>query len=138
MKRYVLDTSAVLTLRDDEAGAQIVADLLYQSAEGEVACIGSFVTQMEVLYRVWRDEGREAGWIAYEQIQSLPITWLMPDQPLIENAAELKATLSLSLVDAWIGATALLSEAVLVHKDPEFEALNCAQEILRKLESLRY
>ena len=29
MKRYLLDASALLTLRDNEAGADQVADLLY-------------------------------------------------------------------------------------------------------------
>jgi PIN domain nuclease of toxin-antitoxin system len=32
MKRYLLDTSALLTLRDDEPGAQRVADLLTLAA----------------------------------------------------------------------------------------------------------
>jgi len=31
MKRYLLDTSALLTLRDDEPGADQVADILYQA-----------------------------------------------------------------------------------------------------------
>ncbi len=38
MKKYVLDTSALLTLRDDEEGADLVADLLYQAQRGEVVC----------------------------------------------------------------------------------------------------
>ena len=32
MKRYVLDTSALLTLRDDEPGAERVAEVLHQAA----------------------------------------------------------------------------------------------------------
>lgn len=130
MKRYVLDTSALLTLRDDEQGAETVADLLYQAQEGQILCLASFMTQLELFYRVWRDEGKALGWLAYEQSQSLPITWVKQDQSLLEKAAELKATLPVSLADAWIGATALLEGATLVHKDPEFEALNCPQEIL--------
>ncbi len=130
MKRYVLDTSALLTLRDDELGAATVAELLYRAQAGNALCFASFMTQMELLYRVWRDEGKRAGWVAYEQSQSLPIHWVRQDQDLTEKAAELKATLSLSLADAWIGATALLKGATLVHKDPEFEALSCPQEVL--------
>lgn len=41
-----------------------------------------------------------------------------------EQAAEIKAYHPLSLADAWIAALALNRSAVLVHKDPEFEALS--------------
>ncbi len=49
MSRYLLDTSALLTLRDDEPGADVVADLLYQAQQGDVTCFASFMTQMELL-----------------------------------------------------------------------------------------
>ncbi len=40
MKRYVLDTSALLTLRDDEPGADRVAELLQNAAGEKVRCYG--------------------------------------------------------------------------------------------------
>ena len=43
---------------------------------------------------------------------------------LLEQAAAIKACHHLSMVDAWIAAAAKLEGAVLVHKDPEFRALN--------------
>jgi ribonuclease VapC len=130
VKRYLLDTSALLTLRDDEPGADRVAELLGAARAGRAACFGCFVTLMEVLYRVWRDEGELAGRLAYEQCQALPIEWVHESRALLELAAATKARHSLSLADAWIAATAELSDAVLVHKDPEFEALAIAQERL--------
>jgi len=131
MSRYLLDTSALLALRDNEAGADAVAALLYGSLRGDdTACFGCFITQMELLYRVWRDEGEAAGRLAYEQCRALPITWVFPDAPLLEKAAELKATQSLSLADAWIAATAIAQGATLVHKDPELEVVGCAQQVL--------
>ena len=130
MSRYLLDTSALLTLRDDEAGADLVAALLYESQRGAVTCFASFMTQMEILYRVWKDEGKEAGRLAYEQCRSLPITWVLVDAPLTEKAAELKATHSISVADSWIAATALLQSAILVHKDPELAQVNCPQQVL--------
>ena len=54
MKSYLLDTSAILTLRDDEPGADRVAELLEQTQKGRVRCLGCFITLMEVFYRVWR------------------------------------------------------------------------------------
>jgi ribonuclease VapC len=77
----LLDTSALLTLRDDEPGAARVEEALEQPGR----CYACFLSRMEVLYRVWKDEDERAGRLAYEQ---------------------LKARHSLSLADAWIAAAA--------------------------------
>jgi ribonuclease VapC len=123
----LLDTSALLTLRDDEPGADQVAQLLAQVATEETVCYGCFISLMEVLYRVWKDESEDAGRLAYAQCQSLPITWIHESSPLLEKAAEMKARSPLSVADAWIAATAVLNNARLVHKDPEFEKIPLAQ-----------
>ena len=116
---FCLDTSAILTLRDDEPGAERVAMVL----EGPDPCFACFITRMEVLYRVWKDEGERSGRLAYEQLQSLPIQWVDQTEPLLLEASRIKASHPLSVADAWIAATALLSQATLLHKDPEFEAI---------------
>jgi len=46
---------------------------------------------------------------------------------LLELAAEIKALQPLSLADAWIAASAILAQAELVRKDPEFRTLDLAQ-----------
>ena len=109
MNRYLLDTSALLTLRDDEAGAEDVANILYQAQDQEGECFACFMTLMELLYRVWRDESESAGRLAYEQCQSLPITWIHEDRMLLEKAAEIKAIYRLSLADAMIHAERCVS-----------------------------
>ncbi len=38
MSLYLFDTSAFLTLRDDEEGADTVADLLYKAKQNEIRC----------------------------------------------------------------------------------------------------
>lgn len=106
MKRFLLDTSALLTLRDDEPGADEVAALLRQAQRGEVTCRGCFISLMEVFYRVWKDEGESAGRLTYRQCQSLPMTWIHETPALLEKAAELKARHPISLADAWIAAAA--------------------------------
>ena len=130
MTQYLLDTSALLTLRDDEQGADQVSNLLYEVKHNDTQCFCCFMSLMEVFYRVWRDEGEKNGWLAYQQCQSLPLIWVHEDKLLLEKAAEIKATHQLSLADAWIAASAILQGAVLVHKDPEFAKLNCAQLVL--------
>ena len=119
MPAFCLDTSAILTLRDDEPGAERVAMVL----EGPDPCFACFITRMEVLYRVWKDEGERSGRLAYEQLQSLPIQWVDQTEPLLLEASRIKASHPLSVADAWIAATALNSQATLLHKDPEFGAI---------------
>ena len=59
MKAYVLDTSALLTLRSDEPGAKQVAEFLAQAHSGETVCYGCFISLMEVLYRAGGVKGPE-------------------------------------------------------------------------------
>ena len=130
MKTYVLDTSALLALRDDEPGADRVAELLGLAQARKCVCQASFISLMEVMYRVWRDEGEALAQLAYTQCLALPVTWLHESPELLKCAAAIKAKYQLSLADAWIAATAELSRATLVHKDPEFAALALPQEVL--------
>jgi predicted nucleic acid-binding protein len=130
VKRYLLDTSALLTLRDNEAGADQVAEILHQAQQGQSQCFGCFMSLMEVFYRVWKDESEQEGRLTYQQCLSLPIEWIHEHRTLLEKAAEIKASHQLSLADAWIAATAILQGAVLVHKDPEFATLDYRQMAL--------
>jgi predicted nucleic acid-binding protein len=128
MSRYLLDTSALLTLHNDESGSQRVADLLQEAAEGRIEVFGCFMSLMEVLYRVWKSAGEAAGRTAYAQCQALPMTWVRESPPLLESAARLKALHPMSLADAWIAAAALQCDATLVHKDPEFEGVKSLRQ----------
>jgi predicted nucleic acid-binding protein len=131
MKRYLLDTSALLSLRDDEPGAEQVALILRQAMQAKAVCYACFISGMEILYRVWKGKGEAAGRLAYQQCLALPLEWVHETQELLEKAAELKACHRVSLADAWIAAAAFLQTAVLVHKDPEFEVLkDLPQQVL--------
>jgi predicted nucleic acid-binding protein len=116
----LLDTSALLTLRDDEPGAERVEQALQQPQH----CHACFLSRMEVLYRVWKDEDGRAGRLAYEQLKALPLQWVEASEPLLERAAGIKACHTLSLADAWIAAAAQQIGATLLHKDPEFQAIS--------------
>ena len=116
----LLDTSALLTLRDDEPGAGRVEEALGCPHP----CYACFLSRMEVLYRVWKDESERAGRLAYEQLQALPLQWVEASEPLLERAAGIKARHTLSVADAWIAAAAQQVGATLLHKDPEFQAID--------------
>jgi predicted nucleic acid-binding protein len=118
--RWLLDTSALLALRDDEDGAERVAGLLQAAQSDESRCLVCFMSRMEVLYRVSKDEGEDKARLADAQLQSLPVAWVGCSDGLLEQAAAIKACHSLSVADAWIAAAAQQEGAVLVHKDPQF------------------
>jgi predicted nucleic acid-binding protein len=122
--RWLLDTSALLSLRDNEAGAERVAALLRRAIRGQGQVWACFMSRMEVLYRVWKDEDERRARLADAQLQSLPLVWVAASDQLLEQAAELKACHALSVADAWIAAAARQEGAVLVHKDPEFQAIS--------------
>ena len=124
---WLRDTSALLTLRDNEPGADRVEQALFWSQR----CYACFLTRMEVLYRVSKDEGESAGRLAYEQLKALPLQWIEASEPLLAAAGGIKAPHPLSVTDAWIAAAAQQVGATLLHKDPEFRAVaGLAQEWL--------
>ena len=130
MKRFLLDTSALLTLRDDEAGAERVAEVLGLAIRDKAKCYGCFMTLMEIYYRVWRDKDKDAGQLAYQQCLALPIEWMANSEALLVKSAEFKTTYPLSMAGAWIVVCAAEQGAVLLHKDPEFKPLPVMQELL--------
>ncbi len=131
-RHFVLDTSALLALRGDERGAGRVESLLAQAQKGQCHVFVSFMSRMEVLYRIWRDEGEQPARDALRLIESFPVQWVSCEPSVLDAAARLKAQSGLSVADSWIGATAMLRDATLVHKDPEFSKFKeIAQEVLR-------
>ena len=118
-KVYVLDTSAIFCLKDDASGADKVEKIL----QSQDTVYASFMTYMEYLYITMIKYGDERAREAYLRLTMLPIQVVESDEELRYLAAELKAKYNISLADAWIAATAKRLDAILIHKDPEFEAL---------------
>jgi predicted nucleic acid-binding protein len=113
----VLDSSALLTLWNDEEGADRVAELL---GSGKKIYI-SFMTLMECRYRIWKniDRNESEKFSAYLDLLPVEIIWV--SEVIFEKAVEIKATHNLSVCDSWIIATAIMTSSLLVHKDPEFD-----------------
>lgn len=114
---YVLDTSAILTLWNDEEGADIVEHILRSDTNVSV----SFMSFMEGRYRLWKSVGREESEEFSRYLNLLPIKRVDITDSIFEKAIEIKATSSLSVCDSWIIATAIATNSILVHKDPEFD-----------------
>jgi predicted nucleic acid-binding protein len=127
-QRWVLDTSAILALRSDEPGADRVADVLHKARNRDGSVLLSFMTRMEVLYCVSRDEGEDAARQAIRLLDAATVRWVSCEPGILEEAARMKAHGGLSVADAWIAATAQTHQAILVHKDPEFASLSELQQ----------
>ena len=129
---FVLDTSAVLALRSDEPGARRVEEILRLGSKGKTRVLLSFMSRMEILYRVTASEGEAAARAALRLLDVAGVSWISCEPEILDAAALLKARGGLSVADAWIAATAMTLHAVLVHKDPEFaRARDVPQERLR-------
>jgi predicted nucleic acid-binding protein len=127
---YVFDTSALLTLWNDEGGADSVEYLLRSG----VSVYVSFMSCMEGRYRIWKNAGKAESEEFSKYLDLLPLKRIDITDPIFEKAIEIKATNNLSVCDSWIVATAFCTGAVLVHKDPEFEQVKS----LVKLQALPY
>lgn len=118
----VLDTSALLCLKENELGASEVEAILRQQGKKETVFI-SFMSVMEFAYILEQEQGETAARQGVLQLKQLPVQIVESDEPLGLAAARIKAGHKLSVADAWIAATAERLSATLVHKDPEFEPL---------------
>jgi predicted nucleic acid-binding protein len=116
-KLFALDTSALLTLWNDEPGADKVEKVLKGKNNSVIV---SFMSYMECYYRIWKNCGREKGREIYAYLFTLPVERIEPGEEILQTAAEIKATCAVSVADSWIIATARIKDAILVHKDPEF------------------
>ena len=119
-RRFVLDTSAILALRGNEPGAGRVETILRGVPARRCRVLVSFMTRMEILYRVAADEGEERAADALRLLDATGVEWVSCEPAILMEAARIKTRGGLSVADAWIAATAVVRDAVLVHKDPEF------------------
>jgi predicted nucleic acid-binding protein len=118
-KLYLLDTSAILTLIEDEEGAGRVEQILR-----EQPVIITWLSLLEVYYITQQERGQPEAERRHALLKCLSVTLLWQnDEPLLLTAARLKAGHRLSLADAIIAAFAIRQQAILLHKDPEFAVL---------------
>ncbi|HDH06117.1 MAG TPA: PIN domain-containing protein [Nitrospirae bacterium] len=114
---YVFDTSAILALWNNEEGADTVEHILRSEATIHI----SFMSFMEGRYRLWKNAGKDESDEFSRHLDLLPVKRVGITDLIFEKSVEIKATKNLSVCDSWIIATAMATESVLVHKDPEFE-----------------
>jgi ribonuclease VapC len=135
MPVYVLDTSALLTVLNDEEGADAVLGILAAARREEESSEATtvhlpFMALMELEYLTLRVLGQEETQKVITTVKAWPVELRESTEGWRSEAAMVKATTSLSVADAWICGLARLLRAELVHpgahkvhKDPEYEAV---------------
>lgn len=122
---FLPDTSAVLTMMDNEEGAELVDDIL-RTKEILLPAMVLF----EVYYKSIQYGGVEIAELRYATLKSIRAMHISElTEPILLKGGEFKATYRMSLADAIIGACAFVHNATLVHKDPEFETLIMVNQI---------
>jgi predicted nucleic acid-binding protein len=121
MNRYVLDTSALLTLIENEEGSEEIEVLLRQALNEEIELFIAVISSIEVFYISWREQGEEVAHERLKLIENLPVMQEGLTDKLIKIIGEIKATTKMSFADSCICGLAKHREAILVHKGPEFE-----------------
>jgi predicted nucleic acid-binding protein len=102
-----------------EEGAEAVRDAIYSPGLVRLP----FVALMEIEYKL-RQRKPEIVEESLSLIEEWPVALTESYYSWRREAARVKAEAKVSFADAWIAALALLGDAELVHKDPEFENVN--------------
>ncbi len=114
---YVLDTSSLVSYFKDEPEADQVEFVLRQPDDLMIP----FMTMMELRYVLLRAYSVSQVDQIIETLRSCGASIVESSPVWGIQAAEIKARGGLSLGDAWIAALAVMHNAELVHKDPEFD-----------------
>ena len=128
---YVLDTSALLALIGEEQGTDIVQNLLQRAESKEIAILVSFISFMEVSYITLKERDESEAQERLRLMKALPILRVESTEALGVVASQFKASYRISVADAWIAALAKGRNAILVHKDPEFEQVEIEIKVLK-------
>ena len=91
--------------------------------DGHTALHSSFISLTELEYIALQKFGPDKTRDLLESVDDKPVRWHQSDRALCSVAAKVKAAHRVSFADAFVAATALRLNAVLVHKDPEFNPL---------------
>lgn len=128
---YVLDACALIAFLNDEAGADVVEELLRKSNRQEPNLFLHRINLLEVYYGIYREVGPEVSEQVLGKIRALPVTEVTEiTQEVFLEAGRLKATYRLSLADSIAAAEAKVLGASLVTADHhEFEILATREDV---------
>lgn len=124
MKRYVLDSFAMIAFFEDEPGADMVAEILGQINAKKAQGFISVINWGEIYYNTMRECGADQAEKIIKQFNMYPIEPVDADKKLTYIAAKFKARFRIAYADCFAAALGSQLKAVVVTGDPEFEKLS--------------
>ncbi|MFZ0242900.1 MAG: type II toxin-antitoxin system VapC family toxin [Desulfobacterales bacterium] len=118
---YLFDSHALLSFFQNEAGAEIVADVLKEALRQNTNTLISVINLGEIIYLTKRRFGEEKKLEILGRIHQLGLQVLPAPDTLVYQAAEFKAEYPIAYADCFALACAIEHSAVLVTGDPEFK-----------------
>ena len=123
MKRYVLDSYAMIAYFEDEPGADRVALVLKQLIKGKAKGFMSVVNWGEVYYNTMREQGVSEAEKVILQLDKFPIQIVDVNKELAYEAAKLKGEFRIAYADCFAAALSVKLGAAIVTGDPDFKKL---------------
>jgi len=124
MKKYVMDSFAMIAFFEDEPGANKVTEILDALMKQKAKAFMSVVNWGEIYYNTMRVEGIEEAEDVIKQFNKYPIQLIEADQALTYEAAKLKGKHKIAYADCFAAALSLRLKAPIVTGDPEFKKLD--------------
>ncbi|MDP2970713.1 MAG: type II toxin-antitoxin system VapC family toxin [Deltaproteobacteria bacterium] len=123
MKRFVLDSYAMIAYFEDESGADRVAQILRQLIHGKAKGYMSVVNWGEVYYNTMREEGVAEAEKVILQLDKFLIQVVEVNRDFAYAAAKLKGKYRIAYADCFAVALSVKLNASLVTGDSEFKKL---------------
>jgi predicted nucleic acid-binding protein len=117
----VLDSWALMAFFEDDAGAEIVEELLLKAEESGKSLLMCVVNWGEVWYNIARHQGPLVADRFINDIDKMAIEIVDADVELTMLAAKFKAKHAMAYADCYAAALARLRKADLVTGDREFK-----------------
>jgi len=130
MKRYVLDSYALLAYAENEVGADKITNILTKALYNEAEVFIGVVNWGEMYYIALREEGKEKAELYRTTFAKYPVKIVNADEELTLQAARYKAFNKISYADAYAVALAKLKKAELVTGDKEFKQVEGGVKII--------
>ncbi|MBW2020619.1 MAG: type II toxin-antitoxin system VapC family toxin [Deltaproteobacteria bacterium] len=123
MKKYVMDSFAMIAFFEDEPGADKIAEILHVLINQKAKAFMSVINWGEIYYNIMRVQGIEEAEDVITQFNKYPIQLIEADQALTYEAAKLKGKYKIAYADCFAAALSLRLKAPVVTGDPEFKKL---------------
>ena len=123
MKKYIIDSFAMIAFFENEPGASRVAQILKSIMNRKIKGYMSVINWGEIYYNTMREEGIETAENIIRQMKKYSIDLIDADQQLTYDAAKLKGNYKIAYADCFAAALAIRLDAFVVTGDPEFEKL---------------